>query len=159
MQNSKREESGFWGEAVFFILLIVMALSPLWIPAMLVSISYDLAKGEADKNAKIVNVIEGEVSDVEIITKDLDAEWEKKLDGDKKEAEESGEKSKSRFNIRIGPSFETKTTVTFIDGRQIIFNGLSEKPIEKGAYYKITYDGNYTIKHVVEVEQKKEQQE
>jgi hypothetical protein len=50
-----------------------------------------------------------------------------------------------------GPAYNNRVQVNFVDGRFMIFAGVSPKPLEQGKYYKITYDGNNKLIDIEEI--------
>lgn len=70
------------------------------------------------------------------------------------ETEEEKEKKKNRTTITIGPGHvRERTKVTFQDGRSKEFFGVFPKPMDKGKYYIITFNG---FNRVVEINEKED---
>jgi len=136
-----QEEEVKPGEAIVEALgCVAPILLVILIPVLLFSMLYEHTKETNKKLSEQRYEIEGVVASIEII----DVPPPPTLDEINAEREKEG---KRRINIYIdsNPYYPKKTKITFEDGRNKEFNGVTSKPIEVGKYYVIIYDGHKCI--------------
>lgn len=149
MNYPNEEEQAKPGEAV------ADALGCVAIPLLVVLLMYGLpfivsmgfieeAKKMHEEKQAERYAIEGEVASIEVREEEPEPEPEF--------MEKEGEK-KPRIVIKYGGPSKPKTItrIEFVDGRFKEFRGVTEKPMEPGKYYKITFDGLDVIVEFEEV--------
>lgn len=107
-----------------------------------------MAKIEAEKRAELrkeCHSVEGEILSSEVIEKEIEV---KKLVSNKFEIN-SNDKSTEEPKYEIEKIIKKFYQVKFVDGRDVDFADISEKPLNKGNYYIIKYNG---LNEIISVE-------